>query len=334
MSLGLELGLTGIPRGPVLAWATPGDGYVPLGGITAFTRADAATCATYVDSSRVRQTVLANVLRDAHYIGGIRTILLESERANRQTKSQNITTAGGLYTAQSGMTTTTGQADAAAGTNATLLTQGVGGSSAVWRAVVPVGDGTKGCGLDIKQGNFTQQEFGILDDTAGSWRHRVRATWAAGVPTLSSQSNPALLLPPIQLTNGWWRALWAAGGVIAANTNRFFLFNNVADDVGKTGLFCGLSVEDAAFPASYIATDAAAVTRAVDALTFGGVVAPGTATLYYRYYDLATGTWTDVAAAYTSAAPIVPPVDRAYRAIAVLNGSLTAAQCRTLLGYA
>ena len=63
---------------------------------------------------------------------------------------------------------------------------------------------------------------------------------------------------------------------------------------------------------------------------WGGVNITGT--LFFHFWDLATWAWADATAVYTANTAIVPPVNRAYSHMAVIQGTWTAAQCKAILG--
>jgi hypothetical protein len=48
------------------------------------------------------------------------------------------------------------------------------------------GDGTKFCSVRVKAGTATATRFGVFDNTAATWRHRVNLAWSGGVPTAST----------------------------------------------------------------------------------------------------------------------------------------------------
>jgi hypothetical protein len=136
----------------------------------------------------------------------------------------------------------------------------------------------------------------------------------------------------VRETGGWMRIIFSATGVVAANTNRVWILPTNSNSAFN-GFFADVMAADTSIPTSFVPTTVAAVARATDALTLAGVISPAPSTLYYRYYDLATEVFADSVAAYVSAAPIVPPVDRAYTDFVLFRGTLTAAQGRAALGY-
>ena len=334
LALGLGLPYRGAPGSFVAA--LPG-AYAGLGGVSAFTRADATTCATYIDANGVVQTVAAAVLRDSHYIAGIRTILLESSQTNICTSSESISNPP--WVSASGPTRTPAY-HTASGISLDLVgdASAVGACANLINNVGYTGDGQKLITFHIRQGTSAGTWFRQRDITAAANRLSCVVTWAAGVPTVTMTTG-TLFEAPVAIAAGVWRFTVLTTAAIAANTNEldgFWASDTAANvvPVGDIG-FGGVMVRNNATVAtSYIKTvTPSAVTRAVDALTLAGTSAfAAPTTLYQHYFDLATQAWVGAASAYTPGNTIVPVVDRAYMMLAVCLGTLTAAQCRTLIG--
>ena len=225
-----------------------------LGGT--FTRADASTCATYVDSNGVVQTVAANVLRNSHYVNGVRTTLLEGSRQNPLLQSCDHSNAAWTKTR---MTVTTGIADPAGGTSACTLTSTSGSGGNSW-SIQNIGIGSS------------------LVRTSSIWIRRRTGTglirlWAPDNATFSN----------LTVTSSWQKFQIANGAASTARTLEVdVLTENDAIDVW------GAQIEDGAFASSTIVTGAAAVTRAADALSFPFLPVPQAMTVYADFYDLGT----------------------------------------------
>jgi hypothetical protein len=83
------------------------------------------------------------------------------------------------------------------------------------------------------------------------------------------------------LRDGWYRILFSATGVVAANANEVRIF---PDDVVGTGTVYawGAQAENAVVPSSYIPTAASTVTRSADSLYFPFTAPPQAMTVYVR----------------------------------------------------
>lgn len=120
---------------------------------------------------------------------------------------------------------TAGQADPFGGTRAVLVNDDDGAVVEVIHDVVAfTGDGVKAIGITLKAGTAAVTEFGIFDETALAWLHRIRATWSGGVPTLTTTAGSGTLYTPQLIATGFYAALVLVDGVTAANTNGFYLY--------------------------------------------------------------------------------------------------------------
>lgn len=324
--------------------ARPGS-YQGLGGVSSFARADASTCATYRDQNGVVRTVAANILRDQHYVGTVRTVLLESARQNLllQTEDQssgswtNIgtpTVSANSDTAPDGATTadTVGD-DSAAALEGKRQTFTVPNDSNKYTSTQFVkktsGAVTYYPVINIRfTGGTTADGYVAIDTTAGT----VDADAAGAGATATARCT--------SWNDTYWRVEITVNNNSTGNTSLLRTWfpsyattlDASAANLAATGtqVVWGDMLELGDFATSYIATTTAAVTRAVDALVLKGVSANGT--LFQHYYDLATAAWVSAASAYTGGSTITLTVDRAYYLIAVLPGTKTAAQCAGELG--
>lgn len=105
-----------------------------------------------------------------------------------------------------------------------------------YRTVSFTGDGTKVCSQRIKAGTASESHFGVYDNTAGTWRHRVRAAWSGGVPTCSSAAGTGTILATTALGDGVYHVVYTVTGVVAANVNRYYVrgATNTASSLGST----------------------------------------------------------------------------------------------------
>lgn len=317
-------------RGIAVARAVPGS-YASLGGVSSFARADAATCATYRDVNKVLQTVAANVLRDAHYVGTWRTILLEPSRTNIVVQANDLTQSWTAVSAATAVKDRTGPDGVAA--SASTATVGVGQTAGGF--LQNLGGGA--CSAATKQSYYAIIQAGTspfvsLQDINDAVLHRC---WINLSTLVAGTQQNCAITEIIPMTGGWYLVRFTF-----TTTNSYQLsFRSMACDTdnsqaataGRTYGIAAIGVEkDQSFPTTPIITGAASVTRAVDALTLAGV--PITGTLFYHYFDLATAAWTDAIAPYTASTAITPATGRAYHTMAVIAGTRTAAQCKAILG--
>ena len=96
------------------------------------------------------------------------------------------------------------------------------------------GDATKAFAVYMKQGTSNDSVFGLFDATAGLWKHRVDVTWSGGVPTLATGIGGGTLFTPVAISGGWYRLSASANSIVAANSNRFYLYPT-QDAAGDTG---------------------------------------------------------------------------------------------------
>ena len=250
-----------------------------------FTRADATTCATYVDANGLVRTVPANVLRDRHYVGGVRTTLLEGARTNLCLRSQDFSVAGvwvPIGTPQLGTPLALGD----------LSLDFVGDDDAAafegyYQTIGLTGNAVKGLSFFAKEGTAPNAAgFSVIfeDFTAGADRLRATITWASGVPTVTMVTGS--IVATTAVGNGVYRFLFTTTAATAAHTHRLDVYAvaGAAAAVGNVYIG-GVQVEDAAFPSSYIKTTAAAVTRAADALSFPFAAVPQAMTLHAWFVE-------------------------------------------------
>lgn len=238
---------------PALFRYTPGaqDGYT-------FARADATTCATYFDINGVLQTVAANVLRDNHYVSGVRTTLLEcGTRTNPVLWNRDLTNvawAASNVTPLKNQTGIDGVANSASSITATA------------------GNGT------ILQG-FAQA---ISTVTKSAYVKRL-----VGSGTVQVTVDNGATWTTVTVTAGWTRVLYTQAAVTNPTVG-FRLVTN-GDSIAVDYAQC----ESAGFATSPIATGATAVVRAADVFSTAYTVPPQPMTLYCdAYQNIATSVVT------------------------------------------
>jgi hypothetical protein len=251
--------------------------------------------ATYVDKNGFVRTAQSGEVRNRHYItpsGGtapIRTLLLEPQRTNLCIRSEEFNNAAW---GNADVTVTANVITAPDGTlTADLLTSA--GSNTFERVSMPctfTGDGEKSVSCFFKAGNAALAEIEIRDATTGIAKHRIRLTWTAGVPALSSVTGAGTIYPVEGLANGWYRALFSATSVVAANNNQIRIYPTGTAQVAGTVYVWGAQAEDAAVPSSYIKTEGTTVTRNADNLYFPFTATPQALTVYVRGVERGTQT--------------------------------------------
>lgn len=172
--------------------------------------------------------------------------------AHTQIISQPENLAHADWTVRAGTPTLTpGQADPFGGTGAYLLDDNDAGvSEGIQINPAFTGDATKALAAFIRPNTAgASSSISLLDDTAVQTRAGVDVDWTAGVPT---PSNAVGLLLAEPWSAGWYRFLFQAAGVVAANANRLVLRigRDNAGDVGSAYFF-GVNAWNAPFPSSY-----------------------------------------------------------------------------------
>jgi len=135
-------------------------------------------------------------------------------------------------------------------TTADLVTASSATNGRVTQTVAFTGDGTKCVSFFVKQGSATVNRAVLRDNTVTTNRRDFLITWTAGVPATSSTAGTGTIYPPESLGNGWWRILFAADNVVAANVNQVILYPDDALGTG-TAYFWGAQAEDATTPSTY-----------------------------------------------------------------------------------
>lgn len=231
--------------------------YRPGFGNLTHSRADASAIATYIDANGVLQTVSAATdLRDSHYIGGVRHTLLEPSRQNVLASPNTLSS----WTAVGTAPLTGSQSDPAGGTDGWLVEDNDSGiAEGFYTTASFTGDAAKAASIRLKAGTAGVSSVGIYDATAAAWRHRVDVTWASdGTPSLSTATGSGTLFAVRELSDGWYEISFNAAGVIAANTNRFYLYpaGTTAAATGTVYAYVA-QAEDGASPTSMLNTTTA-----------------------------------------------------------------------------
>lgn len=203
---------------PVMFRYLPGGAVASIGGT--FARADASTCATYIDANGVLQTVAANVLRDNHYIGGTRTALLEGSRKNVCLQSEAMNQA---VWAKTGSPTMTEGQGPYAGLSFTRY-QGTPGTDFIGQTISFTGNATKAGLIFAKQSGAASGTFtvNLRDSTGSADRLVIQLTVAAG-GAITGAASVGTLLFTTALASGVYCFGWVSTSVTAADTNIYRL---------------------------------------------------------------------------------------------------------------
>lgn len=246
-----------------------------------------ASTATYVDANGVLQTAASGVARDAHYVNGERTLLLEPASENLLLHSEafdnaawqktNVTVTPNAAVAPDG--TMTADLVEATATGATVLQQ-----PAVINATV--------CTFSV----FTKRatgvahaaSFGLYNFTTAQDLYFGSFDRSTGVftPTFGTGAWTATLL-----ASGWWRlSLTVTTGITAGNTvNAYAGFSGSVITAGEGHYVWGGQVEALAVPTSYIPTTTVAVPREADSLYLPYTAPPQEMTVYARGANVGAG---------------------------------------------
>ena len=276
----------------VLFWFRAGD------ALTGATFARTGTNARYVTKGQgVLTAAAANAARiewvdlDGDYVRETPGLLLEAAVTNLITDSEALS----AWTSVGTPGLTDSQADPESGTDAYLVEDDdAAATEGVFLAVTFTGNATKVASVFVKQGTSTRNTVEIYDATAATARHGVFVTWTNGVPALSTNEGSGTLYDPERLQNGWWRIAFSAAGVLAANSNRMYLFPTDKTDASTgTAYFFGAQAENGTIPTSYIPTASGTAARGADSLSFPYVADQQAMTVYVRFIERGTITNAD-----------------------------------------
>lgn len=263
-------------------------------GRISFTR---ATNGTYFDSAGVLRTVGSGVARFNHRLENgswvNKGLLIEEQRTNLQTYSEDFSQASGLTNVT--VTTNTNDTTAPDGTNtADIIVENTtnGGHFLITPAISVAASTKYTLSVFAKKGT---RDFVRLNPTGVSnWpsgQGTVYFNLANG--TVGTNLSPSDAVPSIQdVGNGWYRcsvsisSLSGATGtfglaILAANADNQATYAGLTG--GKAVYVWGAQIEVGAFPTSYIKTTNASTTRNADVATMTG-------TNFSSWYNATEGT--------------------------------------------
>jgi hypothetical protein len=214
------------------------------------------------------------------WLNGEPAMLLEPARTNLALRSEELNNAA--WTNSSVTVTANGERAPDGTITADILAATTASTNSVSQAVTFTGDGEKCASVFLKaRADSVTTIVTLQDGTVPTNRHSVRVTWTAGVPSLSTDSGAGTLYPVELLTNGWYRILFSATGIVAANTNRIVISPDGTGTTGSVHVW-GVQVENGVVPSSYIKTEGSTVARAADSLYFPFTAPPQAMTVYAR----------------------------------------------------
>jgi hypothetical protein len=215
------------------------------------------------------------------WIGGESAILLEPARTNLCIRSEEFETWTNTDTCN---VSSNAIAAPDGATTADLLTATLT-TSRRERGATFTGNADKAFAIYLKAGTSTRTLLRLRDTTAAADRLFARVTWVAGVPSVSVSTGTGYTVE--SLASGWYRFLFTATGVVAANSNVCQVW---PDDLLGTGTVYawGAQAEDAVVPSSYIKTEGTTVTRNADSLYFPFTAPPQAMTVYVRGVERGT----------------------------------------------
>lgn len=288
---------------------TPESSLAALGGTYS-----GAAVGTYVDANGIVQNRVNGVWRNNHWINGVRSTLLEGTRANLAVQCRTLT--GASYSTVTASVTTNQVGTDGAANAATFLkedaTAGVTHSTAL--SLVKAASALPHTfAFDVKPNGRTIVQVAIHDGTltAGTvFPFTLTGNGAAGAPTnlATPFTSTSSRIEALQGANaGWYRCFCTATTNVAVvirsqiylATTTVWSSGAIYNGDNTSGVILDfLSLEQAPFPSSRIATTASAVTRAADALSFPFGPVPQAMTVYASAIDL--GTYTTTSSAYAS----------------------------------
>lgn len=274
---------------PFKRWRT--DGTEPEAGT--FTRADAATCATRLDSAGLVRRAAAGKLRASYVYGdSVPGLLLEPARTNLCLQSEDF---GTTWTAVGTPTRSAGAATCGALSLDLIGDDNGAAIEGYYQVVGFTGDATKAVSVFVKAGSSPPAAgwyVELYDVTAGTDRLTAIVTFAGAVPSVAIVGGKGVYLGAVALAGGVYRLLFQTNSVTAANTHRVYV-----QSVETGNIYAGgVQVEDAPYPSSYIKTTTASVTRAADTLPFPIGFGPQDLTVYVK---LTRPAWAALAGAVT-----------------------------------
>lgn len=288
-----------------------------------------ATTATYRDVAGYVRTSPANTLRDGHYVGAVRTTLLEEARTNLLLDGHEI---GPQWELGNITTSTDGTLGPDGITLARKLTTAGGPGSTMTQAVTSPATGPFTYSVFVKKGSNTGHgvRYGAYNIATGLDMYFISidhdtATFTEDAATAANGSTRI-----VQLANGWLRVELTINEWTAGQSAAWYIGWSGSPSTGESVYAWGAELEAGVLATSLIPTVATPVTRAADVVTLAAVPAAAGGTTYMHYVNLATHLTVESVAPYDGAA-LVLPAGRAYRTLAIAKGTRTLTEMQALL---
>ena len=249
--------------------------------------------ATYVDSNGIVQTAAINTLRDSHYIGGVRGVLLEAARTNALTYSEQFD--NGAWTKAAVSVT----ANAVNGPDGTLSADKIvstadGGYRVFFQSAAATASVAHTATIYAKAAEQSEITMELRYAGEGEVITASFTLTGAGVAVVANPTGSPLVSIEA-LANGWYRCNTTKTNPGAGTTCLLIVKPGGTVVNGEGVYFWGAQFELGAFPSSYIPTAASTLTRGADffKLPFRGT--PQNMTSYVKMTDLGTAqlslTW-------------------------------------------
>jgi hypothetical protein len=242
--------------------------YMTGQNLITFSRPDATTCATYVDSNGIIQTAAANVPRFDHdpTTGESLGLLIEESRTNLVTYSEQFDNAAWVKSGDLAVTADQTVAPDAT-TTADLLTCSNAGLNRVTNLVSVSASTDYTATVFVKSGDRTH--LGIRLYIFGGTVVDLICNFEFASGTFSYISGPGTL-SATPYPNGWYRLTITIG--TGNNTSLEFRLGGayINEATGTTAYLWGAQLEVGSFPTSYIPTTTTALTRSADAASITG----------------------------------------------------------------
>jgi len=236
--------------------------------------------AFYTDRDGQLKLTAANGPRITYpVIDGDSYLLVEPTRTNLVTDSEDFS----AWTTGGTIGVTGSKADPEGGTTAYELDSNDTAADLVYLLTAFTGNAEKCGSLYFREGTSAAFDVGIYD-TAPAWRHQVRVTWTANVPALSTIAGGGTLYPIETLANGWFRMRFSAESVVAANTNRMYIYPDPGGGLGTVFVY-GAQAENAIVPSSYIATVSGTAARNTETFSVPFYGQPQAMSIYAKFLE-------------------------------------------------
>lgn len=280
--------ILGARRSPLLFRYSAGDSIAALGGT--FSRTSPAT---YTDANGVVQTAASGVLRDAHYVNGVRTTLLEQSRTNLLLRSAefdnaswtatNVTRPANAAVAPDGTSAADQLIETAASGTHFLNQGGSFTSGTAYTSSVYLKKGTLATAPDWVAVSFGSVAFGSA---------YVHVNLTNG--TLAAATN---VTPTISVAgSGWYRVAITATATSTVSSSQLVIsFTNSSGTGNPLPSYAGSTTSDVyvwgaqsevgSSVSSYIPTTSATSTRSNDYLYFPLVGNVAETSVYLRHIE-------------------------------------------------